>query len=179
MAFFLFWRGKVMTSKNSRTTTDWRPQKLSIGAGIKRELGSSFRKYFLKTVFFLEKFEKWPFFFSDAEKNFDLQKQSGAIVSWDQALEIIRYRNRRLTSVNQSHHRQEKKSWFFSSKLKTKHAFLNTKFLDSCHGAQTGTETPDSDQFLKSAIRTDVSTSEIRPSPDRKKKVFFFRVDPE
>ena len=86
----------------------------------------------------------------------------------------IGYRIRCLHLQIPSHHGQEKKSLFFSSKPRAIHAFTNIPFLYSCHGAHTRSGTPDSDQFLKSAIGTDVSTSENRPSPDRKKKIFFF-----
>ena len=55
-----------------------------------------------------------------------------------------------------------------------KHAFSNILFFDSCNGAQTGHGTPERHNLKKAEWAADVWTSKNRPTPDRKKKVFFF-----
>ena len=73
-----------------------------------------------------------------------------------------------------------KKKQYFLRRPQIVHAFSNIPFLDSCNGAQTGHGTPERHHNLKKAEwAADVWTSKNRPTPDRKKKVFFFRVDPE
>ena len=87
---------------------------------------------------------------------------------------------RRLDLQKPTNPGQKKKSFFFSSRPRIVNAFSNIPFLDSCNGAQTGHGTPERHHNLKKAEwAADVWTSKNRPTPDRKKKVFFFRVDPE
>ena len=73
----------------------------------------------------------------------------------------------------------EKKRFHFSSKHWIVNVFSNIPFLNSWYGVQTGHGTPERHQNLKAEWAADVWTSKTRPTMDRKKKSFFFRVDPE
>ena len=86
---------------------------------------------------------------------------------------------RRLYLQKPSQLGQKKKIFFFSSKPRIVNVFSNIPFLHSCDGVKTGHGTPERHQNLKAEWAADVWTSKNQPTLDRKKKVFFFRVDPE